>query len=157
MKPTFDKTIAPRAPIVTIAAIAAIATSVLSPTHSAAQAVAPPAMAEYKDMQWVDTSTPAGAKQAQLWGDAKAADQGMMLRWKFNSRLRDQTRLQDARYIVLAGTFTVEIAGNYREFGPGGYVFIPKGVKHTIGCEASGDCRLFVHQSSGAETPKPTP
>jgi quercetin dioxygenase-like cupin family protein len=150
MKPKFDKTIALRAQAAAVAALVII----LSPSVSTAQAP-PPAMAEYKDMQWTDLKAPAGGKQAQLWGDANAADQGVMLRWRFNSRLRDQTRTQDAHYIVLAGTFTVDIAGNYREFGPGGYVSIPKGVKHTVGCEASGDCRLFLHLSSGAEATKP--
>ena len=84
------------------------------------------------------------------WGDAKAADQGVLVRWKFNSKLRDQTRGQDAHFVVLAGTFTAEIDGKYREFGPGGFVSIPKGVKHTLGCEASGECKFMMHTSASA-------
>lgn len=121
----------------------------------AANAADTPTMWEAKELKWVDVSAPASAKQAMLWGDAKTLDQGVMMRWKFNSKVRDQLRPQEAHVVVLAGTFTVEIDGKYREFGPGGFVSIPKGVKHTLGCEASGECKFLMHTIGSADAGKP--
>ena len=107
-----------------------------------------PTLLDSKELKWLDAATPIGAKQVMLWGDAKTIDQGVLIRWKFNSKLRDQTRTQDAHFVVLTGTFTVEIDGKYREFGPGGFVSIPRGSKHSLGCEASGECKFLMHMIS---------
>lgn len=104
-----------------------------------------PTLLTWKDLKWVDLVEPAGARQALLWGDPKAGDHGLLVRWKFNSKVADLVRTQDLHVVVLAGTFTVEIDGGYKEFGPGGFVSIPRGVKHTLGCEAAGECRFVMH------------
>lgn len=103
------------------------------------------AFVNVKDLKWKDMAMPAGAREAPLWGDPASGDHATMVRWKFNSKARDLVRNQDVHVVVLAGTFTAEVGGEYREFGPGGYVSVPKGVKHTFGCEAAGECRLVVH------------
>jgi mannose-6-phosphate isomerase-like protein (cupin superfamily) len=107
-----------------------------------------------KDLKWIDVPEPAGARHALLWGDAKAGDNGTLVSWKFNSKAANLVRSQDVHIAVLAGTFTVEIDGGYREFGPGGFVSIPKGVKHTLGCEASGECRFLVHHPGAVDIAK---
>jgi hypothetical protein len=98
---------------------------------------------EGRALRWSESAAAAGARQAPLWGEA-GADQGVALKWRFNTRLRDQVAKLDHHYLVVAGTFTVESAGQYREYGPGSYVGIAAGTKHTIGCEASGDCQLVL-------------
>lgn len=98
-----------------------------------------------KDLKWKDAATPAGAREAPLWGDPASGDHGTAVRWKFGSKAPNLVRTQDVHVVVLAGTFTAEVGGEYREFGPGGYVSVPKGVKHSFGCEAAGECRLVVH------------
>lgn len=121
---------------------------------ASAHAADAPTMSDAKELKWVDVATPAGAKQSALWGDTKTIDQGVMMRWRFNSKVRDQLRAQDTRVVVLAGTFTVEIDGKYREFGPGGFVNIPKGIKHTLGCEAAGECKFLMHTIGSVDTAK---
>ena len=107
-----------------------------------------------KELKWIDAAEPAGARQAALWGDPKAADNGTLVRWKFNTKYPDLVRDQDVHFIVLTGTFTVEIDGGYRELGPGGFVSIPKGVKHTLGCEAAGECKFLMHHPGAVEVAK---
>jgi len=107
-----------------------------------------------KEIKWTEVSDPAGAVQATLWGNSQTGDNGTFVRWKFNTRHPDLVRTQDVHIIVLAGTFTVEVNGGYREFGPGGFVSIPKGSKHTLGCEAAGECRLLVHHPGAVEIGK---
>ena len=104
-----------------------------------------------KEFKWGAAAEPKGAQQAVLWGDAKSSDNGTMLRWAFNTKSTGLVRSQDVHFVVLAGTFTVEVAGDYREFGPGAAVTIPKGVKHTLGCEASGECKLLMHHPGAVE------
>ena len=94
---------------------------------------------------------PPGARQAVLWGDPKSSDNGSLLRWAFNSKVTDMVRTQDVHIVVLSGTFTVSIGNDYREFGPGAAVTIPKGIKHTLGCEASGECKFVVHHPGAVE------
>ncbi len=132
---------------VRIASLCAVV--LLAPTLSFAADA--PTLTSAKELQWVDVAEPAGAKQAPLWGDAKSADSGVMVRWKFNSKMPEMARAHDLHIVVMAGTFTVEIAGGYREFGPGGYVSIPRGVKHALGCEAAGECKFVMHRQGAAE------
>jgi mannose-6-phosphate isomerase-like protein (cupin superfamily) len=113
-----------------------------------------PVLVSAKEMKWTDAAEPAGARLAVLWGDAQSSDHGTLVRWKFNSKLPDLVRTQDVHVVVLAGTFTVEIDGGYREFGPGGFVSIPKGVRHTLGCEAAGECRFVMHHPGPVQVTK---
>ena len=132
--------------------IAALGIALLAPT--VLLAADPPTLWNAKDLQWIDVAQPAGARQAVLWGDAKSTDNGVLVRWKFNSKAPDLVRTQDVHIVVFTGTFTVEIDGGYREFGPGGFISIPKGVKHSLGCEASGECKFVVHHPGAVEVAK---
>jgi mannose-6-phosphate isomerase-like protein (cupin superfamily) len=104
-----------------------------------------------RELKWIDLPEPAGARQALLWGDPRAGDSGVLVRWPFNTRVRDLVRSQDVHIVVLVGTFTVDVQGEYREFGPGGFIAVPKGVKHTLGCEAAGECRFLVHHPGAVQ------
>jgi quercetin dioxygenase-like cupin family protein len=97
-----------------------------------------------KELKWTDLAEPKGARQAVLWGDA-SGEQALLVRWPFNTKVSNVVRDQDVHIFVHAGTFTVDAAGTYKEFGPSGVLVIPKGVKHTLGCEAAGECRFVIH------------
>ena len=97
-----------------------------------------------KELRWSDAAQPKGARQAALWGDA-GGEHAVLMRWPFNTKVADVVRDQDLHIFVHAGTFTVDAAGTYKEFGPGGVLVIPKGVRHTLGCEAAGECRFVLH------------
>jgi hypothetical protein len=128
--------------------IGALCASILLP---AAQAADPVTLMTAKDLKWVDVAQPKGARQAVLWGDVKAGENAVLVRWPFNSKLPDLVRTQDVHIVVLAGTFTAEIEGGYREFGPSGVIVIPKGMKHTLGCEAAGECRFVMHHPGAVQ------
>jgi hypothetical protein len=129
--------------------IAALCACVLAATLL--QAADAPTLLNAKDLKWVDVAQPKGAKQAVLWGDVNSTDNGVLVRWPFNTKMPDMVRTQDVHIVVLAGTFTAEVDGAYREFGPSGVVVIPKGARHTLGCEASGECRFVVHHPGAVE------
>ena len=114
---------------------------------------ADPALLTAKELKWVDLAEPKGARQAALWGEA-AGENAVLVRWPFNTKMADIVRTQDAHIFVHAGTFTVDIGGTYKEFGPSGVLVIPKGVKHTLGCEAAGECRFVLHHPGAVEVTK---
>jgi hypothetical protein len=99
-----------------------------------------------KELKWMDVSEPKGARQAVLWGDP-GGEQAVFVRWPINVKMADVVRNQDLHVFVHAGTVTVDVGGTYKEFGPSGVLVIPKGVKHTLGCEAAGECRFLIHTS----------
>jgi mannose-6-phosphate isomerase-like protein (cupin superfamily) len=104
-----------------------------------------------KDLKWKDAALPAGAREAPLWGDPASGDHGTVVRWKFNTKVPNLVRTQEVHVVVLTGTFTAQVGGQYGEFGPGGYVRVPKGVKHSFGCEAAGECRFILHHPGPVE------
>ena len=126
-----------------------ITTAALVLLASIASAADAPTLLTAKEVQWKDLSEPAGAKQAALWGDA--SNSGTLVRWKFNTKVPNVVREKDVHILVLAGTFTIDVGGKYKEFGPGGYLSIAKGVKHSMGCEAAGECTFLVHEATAGQ------
>jgi mannose-6-phosphate isomerase-like protein (cupin superfamily) len=106
-----------------------------------------PTLLKAKDLRWTGVAEPAGAKQAPLWGDNGSGDSAVLVSWQFNSKLADVVRARDTHIFVLTGTFTLEIGGRNTEFGPGGFAIIPRDTKHTMGCEAAGECTFLLHLS----------
>ena len=111
------------------------------------------ALATAKELKWVDLTEPKGAREALLWG-GPGGENAFLVRWPFNTKVADVVRNQDAHIFVHAGTFTVDVGGTYKEFGPSGVLVIPKGVKHTLGCEAAGECRFVLHHAGPVEVTK---
>lgn len=110
-----------------------------------------PTLLTAKEVQWTDQAAPAGGKQAALWGQAGGGDSGTLVRWKFNTKVPNVVRDSDVHILVLTGTFTIDVDGKYKEFGPGGYLSIAKGVKHSMGCEAAGECTFLVHEVAAGQ------
>ncbi len=108
------------------------------------QELSAPTMWSAKELKWSEIADLPGAKQTSLWNDPKTGESGVLLRWKFNTKVPNLVRTQDVRILVLTGTFTVQTNDIYREIGPGGFINIPKGVRHTLGCEASGECKFLM-------------
>jgi mannose-6-phosphate isomerase-like protein (cupin superfamily) len=101
-------------------------------------------------MKWTDVAEPAGARHAVLWSDAATGDRGTLVRWKFNTKNPPRSDAHDTHFVVLAGTFTLALDGmEEKQFGPGGFVAIPRGTRYTAGCEAAGEC-IFVMHAAGA-------
>jgi quercetin dioxygenase-like cupin family protein len=123
-------------------------------TAAGAGAAEAPVFWTSTEVEWTDVAEPEGAKQALLWGDPKTGDHGTLNRWKFNSKAPAVARSQDVHIVVLAGTFTIDREGSeQKQFGPGAFVSIPRGMKYQAGCEAAGECIFMVHQPGPADAP----
>lgn len=121
----------------------------------AAHAADGPTLWTAGEVRWSDVAGIPGARQALLWGDPKAGEHGTLNRWKFNTKLPARVSAHDVRIVVFTGTFTLEAEGaGHREFGPGSVVVLPRGLKHTLGCEASGECNFVMHQPGPADAGK---
>lgn len=121
-------------------------------TAAGAQAAEAPVFWTSAEVKWTDVAEPEGAKEALLWGDPKTGDHGTLHRWKFNSKAAAVARSQDIHIVVLAGTFTIDRDGaDQKQFGPGAFLNVPRGVKYQAGCEAAGECVFMAHQAGPAD------
>jgi quercetin dioxygenase-like cupin family protein len=118
---------------------------------AALDSAGPPTLKTAKELSWTDGAEPAGMKQVLLWGDPKVGDHGLLVRWKSGTKLPERVSAHGLDIVVLTGTFTIETGGVYKEFGPGGYLGIPGGTKHILGCEAAGECKFLVHRRAPAD------
>jgi hypothetical protein len=102
-----------------------------------------------KDRSWSASTVSKGAEESPLWSAATASgENGMLMRWPSRAKLKPVVAETDLRILVLTGTFTIEWGNEYRELGPGGLLTIPKGIAHTLGCEAAGECLFLVHKAA---------
>jgi hypothetical protein len=110
---------------------------------------ADPSVVVAKDRAWSASSVAKGAEESSLWTTSAAGgENGMLTRWPSRTKVKPVVAEQDLRILVITGTFTVEWDKEYRELGPGGFVTIPKGTEHTLGCEAAGECLFLVHKAA---------
>ena len=55
--------------------------------------------------------------------------------------------------VIVSGTLVVTPeGGSARELGPGSYVALPGGMKHTTACKAGADCVIFGMQPGPTDT-----
>lgn len=118
---------------------------------SAAAAADTPTFWTSSQVKWTEVAEPAGARQAPLWDDPATGDKATLNRWKFNTKNPPRTEAHDTHFVILAGTFTLDLDGaEQKQFGPGGFVSIPKGTRYAPGCEAAGACVFVMHRPAGA-------
>jgi quercetin dioxygenase-like cupin family protein len=104
------------------------------------------------EIKWSEGSAMKGAKLAVLWGDPKVGAYGALKTIPAGEVLRAHTHTHDQRVIVLAGQVVLTIDGQpSKELGPGSYLFVPGGVKHTAGCKAGAECTYFEEQDGPSD------
>jgi quercetin dioxygenase-like cupin family protein len=59
--------------------------------------------------------------------------------------------MEDEAFYVLDGEFTFFCGGEKTVLGPGGYIFLPRGVPHGLRCSSEKDSRLLIHVVPGAD------
>jgi quercetin dioxygenase-like cupin family protein len=59
--------------------------------------------------------------------------------------------MEDESFYVLDGEFTFFCDGKKTVLGPGGYIFLPRGIPHGLKCSSEGDARLLTHVMPGAD------
>ena len=58
---------------------------------------------------------------------------------------------EDESFYVLEGEFTFFCDGAKTVLGPGGYIFLPRGIPHGLRCSSEKDARMLTHVMPGAE------
>ena len=125
--------------------VAAVALGVFGLASTAAADA--PTLWTSAEVKWSDVAEPPGARQASLWSDPATGDRGTLVRWKFNTTNPARVAEADTHIVILAGTFTFDVEGSaQKQFGPGGFLSIPKGTSYKPGCEAAGECIFVLHQ-----------
>lgn len=104
------------------------------------------------DLKWVDSPGVPGAKIAVLWGDPKTGGYGALKKIGGGATLAEHTHSSDQRVICVAGTISITVEGGAaKDVGPGSYMFMPAGVKHTAACKAGADCVYFEEQPAASD------
>ncbi len=100
--------------------------------------------------------TPAkGVMKADLWGNAAKGAHGSLVKFAAGTGNGLHTHTYDIKAVVISGTFLYGSGGAApKKLGPGSYLLIPGGMKHTSGCDAGADC-LFFEEQSGTFDIKP--
>ena len=107
------------------------------------------------DMKWTDVPNASGVQQATLWGNPEKGAHGVLNKFQAGTEVPLHTHTADLRSVVLSGTVVIGIEGQSpKELGPGSYLFLPGGLKHTTACKTGEDCLLFTTQP-GAFDVKP--
>lgn len=89
-----------------------------------------------------------GVTKADLWGNAAKGAHGSLVKFAAGTNVPLHTHTNDIRAVVISGTYLYGSGGGpAQKLGPGSYLLIPGGVKHTSGCDAGADCLFFEEQS----------
>lgn len=107
-----------------------------------------PVMWASENIKWEDMkNAPPGIMVAKLWGDMTKGAYGSLVKFSPNQQHPLHIHSGDIKVIVLSGAFyTGPKGGPENTYGPGSYLLIPGGWKHTSGAGADG-CTIFQEQS----------
>jgi oxalate decarboxylase/phosphoglucose isomerase-like protein (cupin superfamily) len=100
-------------------------------------------------IQWEDMQAVPGVKVAKLWGDMNKGPYGCLVKFTAGNNHPLHYHTSDVKLIVLSGTwlYTPE-GGTETKMGPGSYLLIPGGVKHSSGSSSDGECTIFQEGSA---------
>ncbi len=112
-------------------------------------------------IKWTDSTDVKGAKSSILWGDVKNGPYGALRKFPAGTNVALHSHTSDQKAVIVSGTIVLTLeGGSPKELGPGSYVFIPGGLKHTSECKTGADCLFFEEQPGAsdivfAQTPAP--
>lgn len=96
-------------------------------------------------IQWMPALADSTIMVAVLWGDRnKDAPNGSLVKLRAGKKIPLHIHPNDLRSVVHSGTMIITLEGGAEQrFGPGSYVFMPGGVKHTTEFAPGSDVILF--------------
>lgn len=107
------------------------------------------------EMKWTDVPNASGVQQTTLWGNPDKGSHGVLNKFRAGTEVPLHTHTADLRSVVLSGTVVIGVEGQSpKELGPGSYLSLPGGLKHTTACKTGEDCLFFTTQP-GAFDVKP--
>jgi quercetin dioxygenase-like cupin family protein len=97
------------------------------------------------DIQWMEMKgLPPGAKIAPLWGQVDKGAYGALLRLPGGEKHPLHVHTNDVKLVVISGTFLYTPDGGVEQrLGPGSYLDVPGGLKHSSGTSDEGPCEVF--------------
>jgi quercetin dioxygenase-like cupin family protein len=108
------------------------------------------------DVKWMQMKDgPPGGMIAPLWGDPMKGAYGALVKLVAGEKHPLHIHTHDVKLVVISGTFlyTPE-GGTEQRLGPGSYLFVPGGLRHSSGTGDDGPCEIF-QTGTGAFDMKP--
>jgi quercetin dioxygenase-like cupin family protein len=100
------------------------------------------------DLKWTEVPDSGGVQVAPLSGDMMKGPHSVMVKFPAGARHPLHTHSADLKAVVIAGEFLYGPEGGpEKAYGPGSFVLMPGGAKHSSGCSAKGPCTMFQEGS----------
>ena len=101
------------------------------------------------DLKWVEVPSSGGVQAAPLRGDMAKGAHAVMVKFPAGAVHPLHTHTQGITIVTVSGTFTYGPEGGpEKSYGPGSYIMIPGGTRHTSGCTSAAPCVLY-HEAPG--------
>jgi hypothetical protein len=102
-----------------------------------------------EEMKWVDVPDSGGVQIAPVKGDPMKGAYDAFAKFPAGNDHPLHTHTNEVEVIVISGTFNyAPEGGTTKGYGPGSYLKIPGGMKHTSGCAAGAACVIFQEGSA---------
>jgi quercetin dioxygenase-like cupin family protein len=122
---------------------------VLGATATLARGPKPAAALSAADLKWAESPAGDGVKIAPIRGDVAKGPHAMMVNFPAGTVHPLHAHSADIEIVTVSGTFRYGPEGGpEKSYGPGSYILIPGGARHTSGCTAEAACVLF-HEATG--------
>lgn len=95
-----------------------------------------------------------GVLKSVLWGDPAKGAYATITKFALGQKNPLHTHTHDLKIVVISGTFVYDSGSGEKRLGPGSYLLIPGGAKHTSGAGLESQC-VFFEESDGAFDLKP--
>ena len=102
------------------------------------------------DIKWSEMKGgPPGLMYSNLWGDITKGAYGTLVKHPAGSVHPLHTHSADVKLVVLSGTFLYTPEGGTEvQLGPGSYLMVPGGLRHSSGTSADGPCEVLQISSA---------
>jgi oxalate decarboxylase/phosphoglucose isomerase-like protein (cupin superfamily) len=102
------------------------------------------------DIKWEEMKGgPPGIMYSTISGDMTKGRYAAFIKLPAGSNHPLHIHTNDVKLVVISGTFWQALEGGSQvKLGPGSYLFVPGGLRHTSGVTSDADCVLF-QESSG--------
>jgi len=99
-----------------------------------------------EDIKWAEMKgAPPGVMYANLSGDITKGAYAALIKLPAGLAHPLHTHSHDSKVVVISGTFLYAPEGGKEvRLGPGSYLMVPGGVRHTSGVSADGPCEIYL-------------
>ncbi len=99
------------------------------------------------EIKWLEVPNSGGVTIAPTRGAMMKGAYSAFMKFPAGSNQPLHTHTSDCAIVVVSGTYVYGADGqSERKLGPGSYLLIPGGMKHTNGCAAGSACVIFIEQ-----------